>query len=103
MPPGDLLSWKAPTFGAAISSRRSCGRMVRHCNLTACGIFFRRRAESFSRLESPTKSTVSLASLLRTHKSRRKYQERTHLVRRLRRVVQARACARHIGECDERL
>ena len=56
MPRGDLLSWKAATFGsaisvmasstitirsAAISSRRSCARMERRSNLMACGIFCR--------------------------------------------------------------
>src|SRR5882724_2173198 len=68
--------------------------MVRRFNLTACGIFSLRRAESFSPLESLTKSTVSLGSSLKTHKSRRKYWSARILVCRSRGVVPARTCAR---------
>src|SRR5438874_5844468 len=40
--------------------------MAHRSSLTVCGIFSRRRAESSSPPESPTKRTVFLASLLKT-------------------------------------
>ncbi|PYL22918.1 MAG: hypothetical protein DMF44_09555 [Verrucomicrobia bacterium] len=71
--------------------------MERRFNLMASGIFSRRRAESFSRLESQTKSMVSLASSLRI-----KIRDTAHLGAHVfltvakKGVVPARACAHHL-------
>src|SRR6476660_4289672 len=67
--------------------------MARRSNLTVCGICSRWVVEFISPPASRTKGTVSLASSLRTHKSRRKYRERTHPCPPSKGVVPARACA----------